>query len=351
MQKITQNQENILAIFLEKGSRSSSVVHEELVKQGHDVSLVTVKRELSELKSIGLLDTSGAGRSVEYTISSQGRLLNRVDAKSYCSIDPDGRYGLKGYNFDLFTSIPQNVFFEHEISILDAATDLYHSNITSQSPVLQEKELERFVIELSWKSSKIEGNTYTLLDTERLLNQGIEASGHDKDEARMILNHKEAFKFAREHLALFKDLTPANIEEMHKIIVKDLGIDHGFREKCVGVTGSIYQPLDNVHQIREAVASLCAVVNRLESHYMKALVALLGIGYIQPFEDGNKRTSRLIANAILLAYSCTPLSYRSVDDNEYREAVFVFYELNSIQSFKKIFIEQYDFAAKNYAVK
>lgn len=85
--------------------------------------------------------------------------------------------------------------------------------------------------------------------------------------------------------------------------------------------------------------------------YSKALVALLGISYVQPFEDGNKRTARLMANALLLAHRLIPLSYRSVDEKQYRDATIVFYELNSIIPFKKIFINQYDFAARNYAVK
>ena len=85
--------------------------------------------------------------------------------------------------------------------------------------------------------------------------------------------------------------------------------------------------------------------------YAKAVLALLGISYIQPFEDGNKRTSRLMANALLMAHSCAPLSYRSVEESEYREAMLVFYEINSLLPFKKIFINQYDFAARNYAVK
>ena len=84
---------------------------------------------------------------------------------------------------------------------------------------------------------------------------------------------------------------------------------------------------------------------------MKALVALLGISYIQPFEDGNKRTSRLMANALLMAHNMAPLSYRSVNEQEYRDAILVFYEVNSIIPFKRIFIDQYDFAARNYAVK
>ena len=106
-----------------------------------------------------------------------------------------------------------------------------------------------------------------------------------------------------------------------------------------------------MHQIREAVEALAAAVARAETPYAKALLALLGISYIQPFNDGNKRTARIMANAFLLACDCAPLSYRSVEEKDYREATLVFYELNSIVPFKDIFIEQYVFAAKNYAVK
>ena len=89
----------------------------------------------------------------------------------------------------------------------------------------------------------------------------------------------------------------------------------------------------------------------MKSPYAKALIALLGISYIQPFNDGNKRTSRLLANALLLSHNCSSLSYRSVDEDEYRSAILVFYELNSIMPLKQIFISQYIFAADNYAVK
>ena len=167
----------------------------------------------------------------------------------------------------------------------------------------------------------------------------------------MILNHKEAFKFIRENSTIFKELNLAKLEEVHTILVKDLNVNLGIREKAVGVTGSIYRPLDNIHQIKEAITALCGVVNNMSSPYAKALIVLLGISYIQPFEDGNKRTSRLVANSILLAHGHAPLSYRSVDENDYREAVLAFYELNSIVPFKKIFIEQYVFAAENYAIK
>ena len=351
MNKIPQNQQIILNIFIKNEALSSSDIHSELLKQGSDISLVTVKRELSDLKNENLLISTGEGRSVKYKISSLGRLFTNINAKEYSSVEPDKRLGMRSYNFELFKSIPNEVFLETELDGLDKATEVYHSNIKSISDVLEEKELERFIIELSWKSSRIEGNTYTLLDTEKLINKNIEAPGHDKNEARMILNHKEAFKFIRENGTHFKELHLRKLEDIHKILVKDLNVNYGLRERAIGVTGSLYRPLDTVYQIKEAVETLCTTVSRVSSPYTKAIIALLGLSYIQPFEDGNKRTSRLIANAILLAYGYSPLSYRSVDENEYREAVLAFYELNSIVPFKKIFIEQYVFATNNYAVK
>jgi Fic family protein len=329
----------------------SSVVHVELAKLGEKVSLVTAKRDLSELESVGALRVLGSGRSTSYMVDTAGRLYFDIDAKKYCEHDPDKRFGLKSYNFELFDDMNSELFSDDELNRLETATKIYQSRLTDLSPVLREKELERFVIELSWKSSRIEGNTYSLLDTERLVLSGIPAPGHDKMEARMILNHKEAFKFVKEHASLYRDMTVANIEETHKILVKGMNVNVGLRSKPVGITGSTYRPLDNRHQILEAVKSLSNAVSGLKTPYEKALVALLGIGYIQPFEDGNKRTSRLMANAILLAHHCAPLSYRSIDENDYKEAALVFYEINSIMPFKKIFIDQYDFAAGNYAVR
>ncbi len=88
----------------------------------------------------------------------------------------------------------------------------------------------------------------------------------------------------------------------------------------------------------------------MENAFSKALTILLGISYIQPFEDGNKRVARLLCNAALLSDDCAPLSYRSVDENNYRESILVFYEKNSLMPMKKIFIEQYLFSADNYLV-
>lgn len=351
MIEISSKYKMIISIFLEKGILQSSDVRAEMVRLGENISLVTVKRALSEMTNKDILTAAGSGRSTSYNISSLGRIFIDIDAEKYCSIEPDKRYGLNQYNFDLLPSIPSDIFTNDELNKLNTATDEYKKGIKDLPAIIQKKELERLVIELSWKSSKIEGNTYTLLDTEKLILENKEAPGHSKEETQMILNHKDAFNYIRLNVQQFETVTRKNLEELHSILVKDLSVGFGLRTKPVGVTGSVYRPLDNIHQITEAIENLAAAVSRMQTPYAKALVALLGISYIQPFEDGNKRTSRLMANALLLAHSLAPLSYRSIDENDYREAMLVFYELNSIIPLKKIFVDQYIFAAQNYAVK
>ncbi len=183
-----------------------------------------------------------------------------------------------------------------------------------------------------------------------MLKDGIEAKGKTKDEAIMIINHKKAFDFIYKNREIFKNISISKIEDIHKILIKDLYITNNLRSKPVGVLGSKYRPLDNKFQIKESLEKLCKTVSKMTDAYSQALMLIIGISYIQPFEDGNKRTSRLIGNAILLGYGMAPLSYRIVDEEKYRESVMVFYELNSILSFKNIFFEQYIFSTENYLI-
>ncbi len=346
----TQLQQKIISILIRNDSVQSSGVYDALVLEGHETSLVSVKRNLTEMVRNGTITIHGGGRSTFYKVTTLGRIFFEIDSNKYIAIEPDRRYGLTEYNFDLFPDFPNEIFATNELSQLESATKDYHQRTRDISATIEDKELQRLVIELSWKSSKIEGNTYTLLDTEKLILEGKEAPGHTKNEARMILNHKDAFNFVRENKELYRNLTEANIEKLHSILIKELGVTTGYRKSLVGITGSKYKPLDNIYQINEAIRQLIQAVSGAKDPYTKALLALIGVSYIQPFEDGNKRTGRLLANAILLAHSCAPLSYRSVEEGDYRSAVLVFYELNSVVPIKKIFIDQYLFAAKNYAV-
>jgi Fic family protein len=138
------------------------------------------------------------------------------------------------------------------------------------------------------------------------------------------------------------------IEDIHSLVSAELGIEKGLRKRGVGIIGTAYLPFDNIFQIRESLESLCRLVNGLGDAFSKALIAVAGISYIQPFEDGNKRTSRLIGNAILAANGLCPLSYRSANEVDYKKAIILFYEQHSLESFKQLFIEQYKSAVENY---
>ena len=135
---------------------------------------------------------------------------------------------------------------------------------------------------------------------------------------------------------------------MHKLLVNELDVTTGIRNGMVGIVGTNYKPLDNSYQIKEALKNLIEIINKTGNPIEKALIAVLMIAYIQPFEDGNKRTSRILSNAILLANDYCPLSYRSVDEIEYKKAVILFYEQNNATYFKQLFLEQFKQAVNKY---
>ena len=224
----------------------------------------------------------------------------------------------------------------------------YQKRVKKLSPTILKKEFERLTIELSWKSSRIEGNTYSLIDTEILIKEHKEAAGHKKEEAIMILNHKKALDYVLNKKSDFKKVSLRKIENIHRLLVDNLGIAKGIRKKPVGIAGTKYKPLDNEYQTKEALEKTVKIINSFKEPFSKALAAILMISYIQPFEDGNKRTARILGDALLLAYNACPLSFRSVSEVDYKKATILFYEQNSARFFKELFIQQFEFAVNNY---
>lgn len=317
---------------------------------GSDTSERTLKRDLTDLVTAGVLTTTGGGRSLVYQLTTSGRFFIPIDATSYGAAEPDVRPGtLASYQFDLWENWPQTLFSNNELANLAHNTDTYQERVATQSPDIRSKELERFIIELSWKSSRIEGNTYTLLDTELLLRDGISSKSNTPEETTMILNHKISFDFVLEQTTHGTTLNRGFVEHVHTLLMTGLLTDIGLRKSAVGITGSTYRPLDNQFQIAEELDTCIAKINQLKHGYDKALTALLGISYLQPFVDGNKRTARLITNALLLSNQLAPLSYRNVDEVQYRAALLAFYEQLSVLPMKQIFIEQYIFATEHYS--
>lgn len=204
------------------------------------------------------------------------------------------------------------------------------------------------MIGLSWKSSQIEGNTYSLLETERLFKEKQEANNKTKEEAIMLLNHKDAITYLLDNKGIAQTIDIRLLEEIHSLLTKDLKVSRNIRARAVGITGIAYKPLDSDHQIRENLEMMCELINAKDNGFEKALLAVVLISYIQPFEDGNKRTGRMLSNALLIAFDACPLSYRSVDSLDYKKAMLLFYEQNNISAFKQLFIEQNEFAVNNY---
>lgn len=173
-------------------------------------------------------------------------------------------------------------------------------------------------------------------------------SGKTKEEAIMLLNHKDALDFVLDVPDYLKELSVHRIEDIHSILTKELEVDRNIRHRRVGITGTNYRPLDNEFQIREALEDTCTLVNGKNNVFEKALLTLVLLSYIQAFVDGNKRTARISSNAILIANGYCPISFRTVDSIDYKKAMLMFYEQNNIAAFKKIFIEQFFFAVKTY---
>lgn len=341
-----ERKEIILKYLKDNGKSSLSDI---LSEAGLEISSATLKRDLSDLIKERQVETEGQGKAFKYFLSSGYEMFFPIDMDEYFKKEIDDRIIKSNYNFELLGLLEKiSLFTNEELDQLNTLQTKFKKNTSSLAEELYKKDMERLAIDLSWKSSQIEGNTYSLLETEQLLKEKKTASGKSKDEAVMLLNHKDAIDFIIEKPDYLKELTVAKIENIHGILVKELNVDKNIRRQRVGITGTNYSPLDNEFQIREALESVCSLINSRDNIFEKALLLLLLISYIQPFNDGNKRTARIVSNAQLIAAGYCPISFRTVDSVDYKKAMLLFYEQNNITAFKKIFIDQFEFAVNNY---
>lgn len=328
-------------------SSSREEIAQGILFEGSDA---TLKRLIASLVAEGCLVVEGKGRATRYSLSPQAHLLMPMDLETYFSQDIDDRQVQTSFNFGLIREqLPHvELFTPEEQSRLDALQSEFRGHVDAMTDNEYRKEMERLGIDLSWKSSQIEGNTYSLLETERLLRESKTADGKTKEEAVMLLNHKDALRFVLDNPDYLQQLSIGHIEDIHQLLTKDLAVDRGIRRRRVGVTGTNYRPLDNEFQIREALRDTCELINGKTNVFEKALLALVLLSYIQAFTDGNKRTARITSNALLRANGYCPLSFRTVDSIDYKKAMLVFYEQNNLYAFKQIFIQQFEFAVKEY---
>lgn len=327
--------------------RSSKEIHDGITM---NVGYATVKRTLKRLNERGYLVVQGKGRGTKYALSLTFSIIKPIDVNRYFVKEIDEREIITEFNLKLIPEILKEVqlFSQDEFHKLENLQKKYEENIRDLSKFQFQNELERLAIDLSWKSSQIEGNTYSLLETERLLKEQQTAEGKKKDEATMLLNHKKALDFIFEHPDYLDPIEVRRIEDIHSILIEDLGVDRNIRTSKVGISGTNYNPLDNEYQIREALMHMCNLVNSKAMVFEKAFLLLILLSYIQAFNDGNKRTARIVCNACLINNNYCPISFRTIESIEYKKAMVIFYEQNNISALKTIFIDQFEFAVRTY---
>lgn len=315
-----------------------------------DGSDATMKRYIAAGVQKGDIEVEGKARATRYRLSAQAHLLMPLNLDTYFSQDIDKRQVQSSFNFELIREqLPAvTLFSDDELVYLQNLHGEFRKHVSEMTDNEYHKEMERLGIDLSWKSAQIEGNTYSLLETERLLRESKTADGKSKEEAVMLLNHKDALRFILDNPDYLQELTINHIEDIHQLLTKELSVDRGIRHRRVGITGTNYRPLDNEFQIREAMRDTCNLINSKNNVFEKALLTLVLLSYIQAFSDGNKRTARITSNAILIANGYCPLSFRTVESIDYKKAMLIFYEQNNLYAFKQIFIEQFEFAVKEY---
>jgi hypothetical protein len=258
-----------------------------------------------------------------------------------------------GYNREFLDSYRPNETFYLSQDQRAHLAQVGKPNFEDQAAGTYAKHIfHRLLIDLSWNSSRLEGNTYSLLDTTRLIELGEAAEGRDRLEAQMIINHKEAIEFLvneAEEIG-FNRYTILNL---HGILAQNLLPDPAapgrLRRIGVGIGKSTFHPLELPQLIEECFNQFLDTAAAIEDPCEQALFAMVQLPYLQPFDDVNKRVSRLSANIPFIKRNRSPLSFIDVPRVLYTDALLGVYELNKIDLLRDVFIWAYERSAARYA--
>jgi Fic family protein len=310
-----------------------------------DASETTVWRALKRLVNEGKLEVSGKGPATGYSLA--GPAVIRAHLQT-----PYNRRRPTSYKKEFLDRyIPDKTFYLAETDrqrLREAGTP---TAVPLPAGTYARRILERLLIDLSWASSRMEGNTYNLLETERLIRFGQEASGKDRKEAVMILNHKEAIQYVVENLAAITISRP-DLFNIHALLADGLLADPAMagrlRRMPVGITHSSFRPLDDQFAIEEEFDILIAKAGAIHDPFEQSFFLLIHIPYLQGFDDINKRTSRIASNIPLLKADLAPMSYLTMDDSAYIDGLIGVYELNNVSLLREAYIDAYLTSAENY---
>lgn len=272
--------------------------------------------------------------------------------RDYVRQAPEARTPV-GYNRDFLDQYRPNLTFYLNEAERAHLASVGRPQIAEQPAGTYAKQiLNRLLIDLAWNSSRLEGNTYSLLDTKRLIEFGEEAEGRAHLEAQMILNHKDAIEFlvsAADDIG-FNRYTILNL---HALLANNLLADPSapgrLRYIAVGIERSAFLPLEVPQLIEEAFDQILTTADVIADPFEQAFFVMVQLPYLQPFDDVNKRVSRLAANIPLIKTNLSPLSFADVPRQAYTEAVLGVYELNKIYLLKDLFLWAYERSAARYA--
>lgn len=225
-------------------------------------------------------------------------------------------------------------------------------DVERQAGTYARKIYSRLLIDLSWNSSRLEGNTYSLLETERLLELGETAEGKDALEAQMILNHKAAIELLVDQADEI-GFNRYTILNLHALLADNLLADPQaggrLRRIPVGIDGTVYHPLEVPQLIEECFEKILDTAAAITDPFEQAFFALVHLAYLQGFEDVNKRVSRLAANIPLIRGNLCPLSFVDVPERAYIDGVLAIYELNRIELLRDVFVWAYERSSARYS--
>jgi len=310
-----------------------------------EVSETTVWRALKRLVDEGKLEVSGKGPATGYSLA--GAAVVRAHLQQ-----PYNRRRPTSYQKEFLDRyIPNKTFYLSETDrkrLLEAGTPTASPLPTG---TYARRILERLLIDLSWASSRMEGNTYNLLETERLIRFGQEASGKDRKEAVMILNHKEAIQYVVENLAAITISRP-DLFNIHALLSEGLLADPAMagrlRRMPVGITHSSFRPLGDQIEIEEEFEILVEKAAAIIEPFEQSFFLLVHIPYLQAFDDINKRTSRIASNIPLLKADLAPMSFLTMEDSAYIDGLMGIYELNTVSVLREVYIDAYMTSSENY---
>lgn len=307
----------------------------------------TVWRTLRRLVDEGRLEVSGKGRATGYTIA--GSAVVRAHLSTPYNRRPPVTY----HKEFLDAYVPGKT---HYLPRADRER-LLEAGRPAGGPIAAgtyaRRILEQLLVDLSWASSRMEGNTYDILQTERLIRFGEEAAGKDRKEALMILNHKEAIQYVVDNLDGIT-LRRADLFAIHALLsdglLGDPGMAGRLRVGAVGISHASYKPLDDAVTIAEEFDILIAKAAEITDPFEQSFFLLVHIPYLQAFIDINKRTSRVASNVPLLKADLAPMSFLTMDDANYINGLIGIYELNNVALLREVYIESYLASAEKYRV-